>query len=166
MAPETIVASVSDHLRMTHNSTRLVLVAAIAALLAAGCGGGSATDGTTSTAGPRAVLVPGKLAQPKVCFLTVYLSDNVTPAQTRHIRFLLLSNPRIVEISFVSKKLALRRLAQTEPELVASMEVNLFPDRFEVVPRTRGSVFAIISVFAAGVDGVTNARPSKTCAQA
>lgn len=167
MEAERIVARASGRLQMTHNPTRLALVAALAALLFAGCGGegSSSTDGTTSTAERRARLVPARLAQPKGCFITVYLSDIVTPAQTRHVRLLLLSSQRIVTVSFVSKELSLRRLEQTQPELVASMYVNLFPDRFEVVPGTSIDVFAIITEFAAGVDGVTNARASRGCSQ-
>ena len=122
-------------------------------------------DGTTSTAEPRARLVPARLAQPKSCFITVFLSESVTPSQTRHVRFLLLSNPRIVTVSFVSKELSLKRLAQTKPDVVRNMRVNPFPDRFEAVPRTSIDVYAIITEFAAGVDGVTNAR-ANNCVQA
>jgi FtsX extracellular domain len=153
-------------LRMTRNPTRLALVAAAAALLVSGCGSSSSSEGTTSTVGPQAKLVPATLVQPEGCFLTVFLSESVTPAQTAHVQLLLLSNPRIVEVSFVSKQLALKRLAATQPDIAANMHVNPFPDQFEVVPRLRVDVFAIITDFAAGVDGVTNVRASPACAQA
>ena len=152
---------------MTHNPTRLALVAAAAALLCPGCGGeSSSADATTSTAGPRARIVQAKLAQPAGCFVTVFLSESVTPTQKRHVELLLLSNRRIVEISFVSKKLALRRFARTKPKIAANMHVNPFSDRFEVVPGTRVDVFAIMTDFAAGVDGVTNVRAGALCARA
>jgi hypothetical protein len=46
------------------------------------------------------------------------------------------------------------------------MHVNLFPDRFEAIPATHGTVFAVITDFAAGVDGVTNVKASRPCGQA
>ncbi len=106
-----------------------------------------------------------KLAPPSGCYLTVFLSEDVTPVEKAHVQLLLLSNPRIVEVSFVSKELALKRLARTQPEIAANIHVNPFPDQFEVVPRLRVDVFAIITDFAAGVDGVTNVRARPACGQ-
>ena len=143
------------------------MVAAFAALLLAGCGGGSASTGTTTTTFevPRARLVPARLAQPNGCYLTVFLSESVTPVQKRTVERLLLSNRRVREVAFVSKRLALKRLAQTQPDVVRGMHVNPFPDSFEVVPGTRADVFAIVTQFAVGVDGVTNVRADSSCAQ-
>ena len=152
---------------MTQNPTRLALVAAAAALLLAGCGGGGkASSGTTTSETQQARLVEATLAQPDGCFLTVFLSEGVTPAQRRDVETLLLTNRRIREVAFVSKALALRRLARTQPDVARNMHVNPFPDQFEIVPRTRTDIFAIVTQFAAGVDGVTNVRGSRGCSVA
>jgi hypothetical protein len=150
---------------MTINGTRLGLVAALAGLLLAGCGGGtsSATDDGTTTTASRARLVPATLAGPQGCFLTVFLSEGVSPAQRREVEALLLGSRRVREVSFVSKELALRRFARQQPDVAKNMHVNPFPDRYEVVPGTRIDVFAIITQFASGVDGITNVRASAAC---
>ena len=43
------------------------------------------------------------------------------------------------------------------------MAVNPFADRFEVVPRTRSAVFAIVGDFAVRGEPITNVKPAKTC---
>jgi cell division protein FtsX len=139
--------------------------------LLAGCGGGgSASSGTTSTATevdpPHARLAKATLKQPAGCFLTVFLSESHTTQQQRHVELLLLGNKLIREISFVSKDLALRRLARTQPQIAKGMHVNPFPDSYEVLPGSRNAVFSIMTDFAAGVDGVTNVKPSRGCGAA
>jgi len=143
------------------------MVAAVAALLllGCGCGGSASTTEETTTEETHAKVVEARLEQPTICFLTVFLSESVTPAQKSHVEELLLANPRIREIAFVPKALALRRLAEKQPDVAKGMHVNPFPDQFEIVPGTRSDLFAIVTDFAAGVDGVTNVRPSSTCAQ-
>ena len=151
---------------MTDHPTRAAVVAASAALLLAGCGGGSSasTEPTTTAAPPSAKLVPARLAQPKDCYLTVFLEDGVTPARKQSVELLLLSSRRVRQIAFVSKELSLKRLAQTQPDVVKGMHVNPYPDEYEVVPRKRADIFAIVEQFAAGVDGVSNLRVNPSCA--
>ena len=149
---------------MTPFPTRLALVAAAAALLLAGCGGGaSSADPEQTTAAYRAQVVQARLDQPAGCFVTVFLSDIATPAQKRRVERLLVTNRGVIRVAFVSKTLALRRFLRLHPEIAASSVAGRFPDSYEAVPRTRGAVFSIITVFAAGVDGITNARPSVSC---
>ena len=73
--------------------------------------------------------------------------------------------PASATIAFVPKELALKRFAQTKPELARRMHTNLFPDAFEVVPRSRIDVYPLILDFAKGVDGVVNVRVSRPCGQ-
>ena len=70
----------------------------------------------------------------------------------------------ITQVSYVSKGLELRRFALTNPKAAKAMHVNPFADRFEVVPRTNGSVFAIVGDFAARGGPITNVKPSEGCA--
>jgi hypothetical protein len=149
---------------MTPFPTRLAPVAAAAAVLLAGCGGDSSSEAvTTTTAAYRAQIVKARLVQPPGCFVTVFLADTATAAQKRRVERLLVTNPLVVRVAFVSKSLALRRFARLHPEIASNILGNLFPDFYEAVPRTRGSVFSIISSFAAGVDGITNAKASVAC---
>jgi hypothetical protein len=150
---------------MRPNPTRLAPVAAVGALLLAGCGGGSEAGETTTTttSAPRAKVVRATIAQPSGCFLTVFLSEGVTPVQRQDVEMLLVSNRRVRVIAFVPKTLALRRFARAQPDLARTMSVNPFTDRFEVVPGARIDVYSIITQFASGVDGVTNVRASAPC---
>jgi len=149
---------------MTPFPTRLAVVAAAAGLLLAGCGGASSsTAEQTTTSTYRARIVQPKLNQPPGCFVIVFLSETATPAQRQRVETLLVTNPGVVKVAFVSKKLALRRFVRLHPEIAASVPAGRFPDSYEAVPRTNGAVFSIISVFASGVDGITNAKPSVAC---
>ena len=150
-------------LRMTRYPTRPALAAAVAVLLLAGCGSGSSDVGSTTTAALRARVVPATVVQPARCFLTVFLSDDATPTQVRHVKLLLVSNKLVAEVAFVSKDLALRRFKLKNPDLAANVILNLFPRSYEAVLRTRGAMFSIIPEFAHGVAGIANVRPSKAC---
>jgi hypothetical protein len=135
----------------------------VAVLLLAGCGGSSATETTETT--PRPKLVRATLVEPKGCYVSVFVADEATKRQIGRVQTILLGNPLVREVAFVSKKLALRRLAQTEPEFVRDLgDHNPLPARFEVVPVSRTAVFSIIAVFAGrGIEGVINVRPSTPC---
>ena len=151
---------------MTRNPTRLAPVAAVLSLLLAGCGGGGESAQTTTSTGPAAKLVAAQVAQPTGCFVTVFLSESHTGAQKDKVQLLLLTSRGVLEVAYVSKELALERFAQEQPDVARNMHVNPFPDSFEAVPATRGTVFALVTNFAAGVDGVTNVKPSRACGQA
>ena len=76
---------------------------------------------------------------------------------------LMVTSKRVVEVAFVSKELALKRFAQTQPEIARRACItNLFPDSFEVVPRSRRRRLPIILDFANGVDG-RRERPRAAC---
>jgi hypothetical protein len=152
-------------LRTTLEPARLALVAAVGGLLVAGCGGseGAGPEPPTTTA-QGARLVKAGLRKPAGCFVTVFLREDVTPAQRGDVQAMLLASKRVLTVAFVSKPLSLERLAQTQPDYARSLRTNPFPPQFEVVPRTRIDVFGLIADFSAGVDGVTNVRASRPCA--
>jgi hypothetical protein len=141
----------------------LVPVAACVLALAA-CGGGS--QGETTTTATRAAVVAAGLEPPSGCYVTVFLAEDVSPAQIRAVQRRLLANRAATQVSFVSRELELRRFRLTNPKAAKGMHVNPFADRFEVVPRTRGGVFAIVGDFARRGGPITNAKPSVGCASA
>jgi hypothetical protein len=153
---------------MANIGTRLVLVAAVTGLLVSGCGGsGSASAEETSTeAGQGARVVTAGLKSPRGCFLTVFMGEDATRPQTRHVQTLMATSSRVSSVSYVSKQLAFKRFAQRKPEIARRMTKNLFPNAFEVVPRSRIDVYPIILDFAAGVPGVVNVRASVPCGRA
>ena len=132
---------------------------------ACGGGGGGGTSGTTTTTvRSSAALVAAGLEPPAGCYVTVFLAEDVSKADIAIVQKRLLANRVVTQVSYVSKALELRRFALTNPKAAKGMHVNPFADRFEVVPRTNGSVFAIVSDFAAQGGPITNVKPSKTCA--
>jgi FtsX-like permease family protein len=131
-------------------------------LLLAACGGG--TRGPAPTAASPAALVVAGLEPPSGCYVTVFLAEDVTKAQIRSVRQRLLASRAVTEVSFVSKELELRRFRLTNPKAAKGMHLNPFADRFEVVPRTHGGVFAIVGDFATRGGPITNVKPSRSCA--
>jgi hypothetical protein len=144
---------------------RWLLLLAVAALVPAGCGG-SRTPGASTSTGSQATLVTAGLTPPAGCYLTVFLIESVSKSQTLHVQSQLLGNHLITQVSFVPKALELRRFAQTHPLAAQGFAVNPFTDRFEVVPRTHGSMFSIISGFAKQGGPITNVTPNAACGQA
>jgi hypothetical protein len=141
---------------------RLVPVACCALALAA-CGGGRSSVSTTSTPSSTAALVAAGLDPPSGCYITVFLAEDVTKKQIGGVQRRLLENRAITEVSFVSKALELRRFALRNPQTAKGMHVNPFSDRFEVVPRTRNSIFSIVADFATRGGPITNVKPSRFC---
>jgi hypothetical protein len=143
---------------------RLVPVAGGALALAACGGGGGGTPGApTTTVRSSAALVVAGLEPPAGCYVTVFLAEDVTKADIATVQKRLLANRVITQVSYVSKGLELRRFALSNPHAAKGMHVNPFADRFEVVPRTNGSVFAIVGDFATSGGPITNVKPSETC---
>jgi FtsX extracellular domain len=138
---------------------RLVPVVGCAFVLVACGGGGSPATTTTS----RASVVAAGLEPPRGCYLTVFLAEDVTKADVAGVQRRLLRNRLVRRVSFVPKALELRRFTVRNPKAAKGMHVNPFADRFEVVPRTRGGVFAVISDFATRGGPITNVKPSKGC---
>jgi cell division protein FtsX len=153
---------------MAYNGTRLGLVAAVSGLLLAGCGGSSSgsAEATTTEAVANARVVKAGLKQPAGCFLTVFLAHDATPKQQQGVQRVIVTSKRVATVSFVSKELAFKRFAKRKPEIARRMHTNLFPDSFEVVPRSRLDVYPIILDFADGVPGVINVRASTPCGRA
>ena len=131
-----------------------------AALILSACGGKSGDSATTT-----AELVTAGLKPPVGCYLTVFLVEDVTKAQTVRVQNQLLANKLVTTVSFVSKELELRRFAQRHPLAAQGFAVNPFTDRFEVVPRTHGSMFSIIGHFATHGGPITNVTPTAACGQ-
>jgi len=153
---------------MAYSGTRLGLVAAVTGLLLAGCGGSGndSADATTTEPSAKASVLKAGLKQPRGCFLAVYLAHDVTPGQQQGVQTLMVTSKRVATVAFVSKELAFKRFAKRKPEIARRMHTNLFPDSFEVVPRSRLDVYPIILDFAAGVPGVVNVRASTPCGRA
>jgi hypothetical protein len=147
---------------MSHGRTLLPL--AMVVLVLPACGGG--TSGSSATTTAKATLVTAGLTPPTGCYLTVFLIETVTKSQTLHVQNQLLANRLITQVSFVSKALGLRRFAVKHPLAAQGFAVNPFTDRFEVVPRTHGSMFAIIGGFATHGGPITNVTPAAACGQA
>ena len=143
---------------------RRLLPLAVVVLVLTACGGG--TSGNSTTTGSTATLVTAGLTPPSGCYLTVFLIETVTRTQTLHVQNQLLANRLITQVSFVPKALELRRFAQTHPLAAQGFAVNPFTDRFEVVPRTHGSMFSIIGGFATHGGPITNVTPNAACGQA
>ena len=133
------------------------------ALALAACGGGTSVNDTTT--GSVATLVTPGLTPPPDCYVTVFLIEDVSKAQIAQVQKLLLANRLITQVSFVPKAFQLKRFAQTNPVVAKGMHVNPFADRFEVVPRTHGSIFAIVGDFATRGGPITNVKPSAGCGQ-
>jgi len=140
----------------------LVPVAGCVAVLAA-CGGGG-SSALTTTARAAAALVVAGLEPPSGCYVTVFLAEDVTRADIASVQKRLLATRAVTQISYVSKELELRRFGLRNPQAAKGMHVNPFADRFEVVPRTRGGVFAIVGDFATRGGPITNVKPNKSCA--
>ena len=135
----------------------------VAALALTACGGG--TSGNSTSTAATATLVTAGLTPPAGCYLTVFLIETVTRTQTLKVQRQLLANRLVTQVSFVPKALELRRFAQTHPLAAQGFAVNPFTDRFEVVPRTHGSMFSIIGDFATHGGPITNVTPNAACGQ-
>jgi len=141
----------------------LVVPVAGSALALAACGGHGGPSGATTSAASSAALVAAGLEPLSGCYVTVFLAETVTKADVANVQQRLLASRAVSEVSFVSKALELRRFALTNPKAAKGMHVNPFADRFEVVPRTNGSVFSIIGDFASRGGPITNVKPSEGC---
>src|SRR5581483_11791318 len=129
----------------------------VCVLAVAGCGGGSssAPPSTTSPAANARLVIAG-LQPPAGCYLTVFLVEGATKAQVASVQNRLLANKAVSEIAYVSRGLAMERFVRTKPKVAKRIHVNPFSDQFEVVPRSRGTVIAIVADFATNGGPITN----------
>ena len=138
---------------MAYNGTRLGLVAAVTGLLLAGCGGsgGGSAEATTTTesrerarreGGPEAAarLLPHGVPRPRRDpEAAAGRADADGDEQARR--------DGVVRVEGARASSASRK---RKPEIARRMHTNLFPDSFEVVPRSRLDVYPIILDFATG----------------
>jgi cell division protein FtsX len=107
---------------------RAAAVGLLAAVVA-GCGGHR-----------RAREVPAALAAPRECHVDVFFATRMvsgreaTGAEIAAMRRKLAASSRVRTFAFVSKRLALRRMAKRHPELVQGMPNNPLPAAYEIVP--------------------------------
>jgi cell division protein FtsX len=93
---------------------------------------------------------------PKGCHVVIFLGpgEDAPATQIRSVRTRLQDNPRVRTFAFVSRKLALKRMAKEFPKVAKNLPFNPLPDSFEVIPRKRGDVERIKRDFAPGTPGV------------
>ena len=134
---------------------RAAAVGLLTAVAAFGCGGQT-----------RAREVPARLAAPRACHVDIFLATRMvsgreaTRAEIAAIRARLAASSRIRTYAFVSKRLALRRMAKRHPELVYGLSSNPLPAAYEVVPKAVGEARPLAAELrrAAGVEHVSSAR--------
>ena len=130
-----------------------------AAVVAGGCGGHG-----------RAREVRAELAAPRACHVTVFFTTRMvtgreaTRAEIAAVRsrLRLASSSRIRTFAFVSKRLALRRMAKRHPELVQRMPINPLPSAYEIVPRSADDAKALAAELR-GLHGLEHVSASRAC---
>jgi cell division protein FtsX len=109
---------------------RAATAGAIAAVALTGCGGSK----------PREVAAA--VAPPRGCFVQVFFASRMvtgrmaTRGEIRAVRDRIASNATVKTYAFVSRGLALRRMARKYPAIAGNLRTNPLPDAFEVVPRS------------------------------
>jgi cell division protein FtsX len=134
---------------------RRAAAACLLAAVVAGCGGQR-----------RAREVPPQLAKPQGCLVSVYFATRMvsgreaTRAEISAMRKRLASSSQIQTFSFVSKRLALRRIGKRYPELVHGAPGNPLPAAYEIVPRSGEGAKTLVAELrgARGVEHVSAAR--------
>jgi cell division protein FtsX len=134
---------------------RRAAAACVLAAFVAGCGSHE-----------RAREIPARLAPPHGCHVTVFFATRLVRGReaTRHeiaaVRKTLAASSRIKTFSFVSKRLAFRRMARLEPDLVQGAPGNPLPAAYEIVPRAERDARPLIAELrhAKGVEHVSGAR--------
>jgi cell division protein FtsX len=110
---------------------RRTAAACLLAAVVAGCGGQK-----------RAREVPARLAAPRECHVTVFFATRMvtgreaTRPEIAAVRGRLAASSKISTYAFVSKRLALRRMAKRHPELAHGIPRNPLPAAYEIVPRS------------------------------
>jgi cell division protein FtsX len=127
----------------------------LATVVVAGCGGQK-----------RAREVPARLAAPPGCHVSIFFATRMvtgrqaTPAEIAAVRARLASSSRIKTFAFVSRRLALRRVAKRFPALVQGAPGNPLPPAYEVVLRSDEDTKRLVAEFrrARGVEHVSAAK--------
>ncbi len=134
---------------------RCAAAAFLLAAVVAGCG-----------AQKRAREVPARLIAPRECHVSVFFATRMvtgreaTRAEIAALRGRLSSSSKIETFAFVSKRLALRRMAKRHPAFVHGIPSNPLPAGYEVVPRSAKDARALAAELrrAEGVEHVSAAR--------
>jgi cell division protein FtsX len=134
---------------------RAAAVVTLAAAATCGCGGHK-----------RAREVPARLAAPSICHVDVFFATRMvtgreaTRAEIAAVRRRLASSSRIRTFAFVSKRLALRRMAKLRPAFVHGIPSNPLPAAYEIVPRSADDATSLEAGLerAKGVEHVSSAR--------
>jgi cell division protein FtsX len=134
---------------------RRAAAACLLAAVVAGCGGQK-----------RAREVSARLAAPRECHVTVFFATRMvmgreaTRPEIASVREKLASSSRISTYAFVSKQLALRRMAKRHPELLEGVPANPLPAAYEIVPRSVEDATELAAELrrARGVEHVSAAR--------
>ena len=134
---------------------RRAAAACLLAAVVAGCG-----------AQKRAREVPARLIAPRECHLSVFFATRMvtgreaTRTEIAAVRGKLASSSKIKTFAFVSKRLALRRMAKRRPAFVQGIPSNPLPPAYEVVPRSAEDARTLAAELrrARGVEHVSAAR--------
>jgi cell division protein FtsX len=136
---------------------RSAAVAFSATLLVAGCGGRSS-----------AREVAAGRETPSGCFVQVFFRTTIrsgreaTRAEIGHVRELIAADGDVETFAFVSKRLALRRMAARHPELLPTPPANPLPPSFEVVPKASKDAASFAKTFR-GTAGVEHVSVGRAC---
>jgi cell division protein FtsX len=136
---------------------RRAAAACLLAAVVAGCGGQK-----------RAREVPARLAAPQECHVSVFFATRMvtgrqaTPAEIAAVRARLASSPRVTTFAFVSRRLALRRVAKRFPALVQGAPGNPLPPAYEVMPRSDEDAKPLVAELRRA-RGVEHASAARSC---
>ncbi len=129
----------------------------LAAVAAAGCGGHGRPHEV------RATLFAPRSCRVEVFFETRMVTGReVTRGEIAAVRERLAASKRIRTFAFVSKRLALKRMAQRHPELVPGMPYNPLPAAYEIVPWSATDAKRLEAELR-GVDGVEHVSAARAC---
>jgi len=134
---------------------RRAAAACLLAAVVAGCG-----------AQKRAREVPARLIAPRECHVSVYFAARMvtgreaTRTEIAAVRGRLASSRKMKTFAFISKRLALRRMAKRHPAFVQGIPSNPLPPAYEVVPRSAQDAKALAAELrrTRGVEHVSAAR--------
>jgi cell division protein FtsX len=135
-------------------SRRAAAVALVAAVALSGCGRSKARE------------VRATLAEPRGCFVQVFFASRMvtgreaTRDEIRALRERIAASAKVRTFAFVSKPLALRRMAKKEPDLTRNLHANPLPAGFEIVPRSGDAARSLVHELGSerGVEHVSVAR--------
>jgi cell division protein FtsX len=136
---------------------RRAAAACLLAAVVAGCGGQK-----------RAREVPARLEAPQECHVTAFFATRMvtgreaTRPEIALVREKLASSSKVRTFAFVSRQLALRRMAKRHPAFVQGIPSNPLPAAYEIVPRSAGDAQALAEELRRS-KGVEHVSPTKNC---